>query len=133
VLGLTVVTTSATELNGLTIGGITAGQNLRIRGFANVDGSVTATRIDDGGGGGGGNVLLQGPVHTITGGPTYTFMILAITVNAAGVPAAEVKDDNDTMISKDVFFSSLAASRTVVKARGTYGGGTLTADKIEIE
>lgn len=137
VLGLTIATTSATDLSGLSggIGGIPAGDRLRIRGFANADGSVTATRIDDGGGG-GGDVILQGPVHTILPGPTYSFHILNIAVDAANVPPAEVKNDNDVQIGIDTFFAALTENKTIVKARGTYGGGiggTLTADKIELE
>jgi hypothetical protein len=42
-------------------------------------------------------------------------------------------DDNDRIITLDQFFALLVADRTIVKARGTFSAGTITADKIEIE
>jgi hypothetical protein len=136
VLGRTVVATSMTELINLPtgIGAILAGDGLRIRGFLNNDGTtITATRIEklsnpvtaD-------KIILQGPVSSLNS-VAMTLVIVGITVNASAVPANEIQNDNDQVITIDQFFASLTANRTIVKARGSFSPDTLTADKIEIE
>ena len=129
-LGKTVLLTSQTDTSGLTVG-LTGG--LKVRGFLNLDGvTITATRIDslsnpvdvD-------KHILQGPVSSFDA-PARTLTIAGITVNASGT-GVEFEDDNDALITPSQFFALLTANRTIVKARGTFAAGTITADKVEIE
>jgi cytochrome c-type biogenesis protein CcmE len=125
-MGITVKTNSKT-LN------TAGGSNVEIRGFLNLDGTVTATKIKDGG---GGSDFLQGLVTNINSG-AHTFKIAGITVNAGGTGVtARPNDDNgsDTLtMDREAFFGSLSEGRTVVKAKGTFAAGTLAATEIEIE
>jgi hypothetical protein len=137
VLGKDVKTTSLTRLNSdlPDIASISAGDGLRIRGFVNRDGSITATRVDkqsndvdtD-------NIIIQGPAKDINA-TAHTLTIMGITVSA-GSAIARPNDDNGTdtlTMPLDSFFSSLTADRTIVKAKGSISSGTLTASEIEIE
>jgi hypothetical protein len=137
VLGKTVTITSKTRLDSLASGAsITAGDGLRVRGFVNRDGStITATRVTkisnpvdvD-------KIILQGPVKNINAA-AHTLTIMGITVSA-GSSIARPNDDNGTdtlTMPLDSFFSSITADRTIVKAKGTFSSGTLTASEIEIE
>lgn len=132
VLGKIIVTTGLTQLENLAggVAGITAGQGLKIRGFANADGSITAMRIAgrenpvDANG-----ITLQGVVESFNAA-SRSLVILGFAVNAAS--AAEVRLD-DQPITLDRFFSLLAANRTIVKAQGGFSAATLTAVKVEIE
>jgi hypothetical protein len=130
-------TTSGTRPDGLASGAsITTGDGLRIRGFVNTDGAtITATRVDKQTNPIAGNkTIIQGPVKNIdaTG---HTFTILGITINGGSAIARPNDDkgtDTLTMPLAD-FFSALAADRTIVKAKGTFSGGTLTASEVELE
>ncbi len=83
-------------------------------------------------------IILQGPVKNIdaTG---HTFVIMGISVSTDSNTIARPNDDNGTdtltMPMAD-FFSALTEGRTIVKAKGTFSGGTtptLTATEIELE
>jgi hypothetical protein len=76
--------------------------------------------------------ILQGPVSSFNA-PTRTLTITGITVNASSVSANDVKNADDQVIPIDQFFGLLTANRTIVKARGTFAAGTITANQIEIE
>ncbi|HET7319263.1 MAG TPA: DUF5666 domain-containing protein, partial [Nitrospirota bacterium] len=137
VLGKTVTFTSGTRLSNLaSSASITVGDGLRIRGFLNRDGStITATRVEKLSNPVQSNkIIVQGPVKNIdsTG---HTFAIMGITISA-GASTARPNDDTGsetlTMPLAD-FFAALTADRTIVKARGTFSGGTLTATEIELE
>jgi hypothetical protein len=127
-LGKVVHITSATDNrleNGLT-GGI------RVRGFPNLDGSITATRIENRDEVEPGRHILQGLVGEFDEA-ARTLVIIGITVNASG---AEHFRDDDAELSAGEFFTALVASRTVVKARGTPVGDpvdSLIAKEVEIE
>ena len=130
-LGRMVYTTAATEILN---GPIADGNGVRLRGFLNSDGiSVTATRLEklsnpvasD-------KSILQGPVSAKDEG-TKTITIMGMTVDVSSVPAHEVKNDNDDMITLGQFYAAITLDRTAVKVRGTYSVGTLTADKAELE
>jgi hypothetical protein len=137
VLGKTVAINSGTRLTNLASSTtITAGDGLRIRGFINRDGAtITATRLEKLSNSVAANkIILQGPVKNIDA-TAHTFSILGISINA-GSSTARPNDDNGTdtltMPLAD-FFSALAADRTIVKVKGTFSGGTLTASEIELE
>lgn len=136
VLGRTVTFTSGTRPAGLASGAtITTGDGLRIRGFINRDGTtITATRIDKVNAVALNKVIVQGPVKNITGN---AFTIMGITISTDNNTIARPNDDrsvdNTQVIPLADFFSSLAADRTIVKAKGSFSGGTLTATEIELE
>jgi uncharacterized protein DUF5666 len=136
VLGLSLKTTSLVKLssNLSSIATITTGDGLTIRGFVNTDGAtITATRVDKTNPVQNNKIILQGPVKNI--GATG-FTIMGISVNTDANTIARPNDDKGTdtltMPLAD-FFSSLAADRTIVKAKGTFSGGTLSATEIELE
>jgi hypothetical protein len=131
-LDLSVVVTSRTEYSDLPSGlaSILSGDGLRVRGFLNPDGiTVTATRIDrlsnpvD-----ADKQILQGVV-TSQSAPS-SLVIAGITVDVTGVSSVEI---DEVPASVTEFFTELEVDRSVVKARGTYTAGTLTADEVSIE
>jgi len=127
--------TSRTEFSGGIVGeaGIADGNGLEIEGFLNPDGSITATEIKKlGSPVSGSEIVLQGVVANVSSA-AYTYTVAGITVNASTVPADEIDDDGDTPLTLSGFFAKLTENRTVVKAKGSYGAGVLTANKIEIE
>ena len=129
-LGRTIYTTAGTEIvNGPILGG----DGLRIRGFQNGDGSITATSIEKlGSAVATGNEILQGPVSAKNEG-AKTLTIIGITVDLSTVPANEIKDDSDNIITLAQFYASITLNRTEVKVRGSYSAGTMTAGKAELE
>ena len=138
-LGKTVLVTSKTEFSSNLTGttGIAQNDGLRIRGFVNNDGSITATRVEkqsnpvD-----ADKNILQGPV-TSKNSTSKTLVILGITVNASGVMSRisdDSPDDNDVAFANiDAFFAAITEGRTIVKAKGTFSGSTISATEIEIE
>jgi hypothetical protein len=130
-LGKTVTVATTTELNNISLP-IPAGAGIKVRGFVNADGSITATRIQSINTVDLDRHILQGPVSSFDTG-AKTLVILGIIVNAAGVPADEIEDDNESLISLEQFFASLTPDRSIVKARGSFAGDALTANKIELK
>jgi hypothetical protein len=135
VLGRTVVTTSLTEFGSLAggVADIALGQGLKIRGFDNPDGTVTATLIEglskpvD-----ADKIIIQGVVEAFDAA-TRACTVLGIAVDAGG--ATQVTR-NGQLISLEQFFSALTKDRTVVKAKGTFSAvptTLLTATEIEID
>jgi uncharacterized protein DUF5666 len=135
VLGRTVVITSLTDLSRLAggVAGISSGQGLTIRGFANSDGSVTATLIEsldkpvD-----PGKIIVQGVIEAFSAS-AHTVTILGIAIDASG--AAEVGLDGQ-VITLDQLFAKMTVNTTIVKATGAFSAGPppkLTASGIEID
>jgi hypothetical protein len=80
-------------------------------------------------------MIIQGPAKDINA-TAQTLIIMGITVSASPTTTARPNDDNGTdtlTMPLDSFFSSLTADRTIVKAKGTFSSGNLTASEIEIE
>jgi hypothetical protein len=135
VLGKTVVTTSRTDLSSA--GTVTVGDGVRIRGFLNNDGSITAMRVEkrsnpvD-----ADKNILQGPV-TSKDAANKKMVILGITIDASGVMSRisdDSPDDSDVAFANiDAFFAAVTPGRTIVKAKGTVSGSTISATEIEIE
>jgi len=130
VLGLVVKATSTTRNDASTID---TSHRLEIRGFLNLDGTITAVRIKDGG---GGDPFLQGVVTDINAA-AHTFKIAGIVISA-GSAVARPNDDNGTdtlTMNLDSFFASLTAGKTAVKAKGLFSTppATITATEVEIE
>lgn len=135
VLGKTVFLTSRTEKDKFVDPVELAGQGVKVRGFANLDGAtITATRIEK-----LDNPVgldqheLQGPVGSFDAA-ARTLVILEITVDASG-PGVQFDADDDNPVSPSQFFAALTENRTVVDVRGTFDAPTATiqADRVEIE
>ena len=135
-LGKTVKVTSKTELNNLSggISGIQAGDGLRVRGFVNIDGSITATRVESQNAVQADRHILQGPV-TSKDAASKSLVILGVTISASGASSMDDSpdDSNPAFANIDAFFSAVTAGKTIVKARGAISGSTMTANEIEIE
>jgi hypothetical protein len=136
VLGKAVNTTGLTEFDGIGgLGEILLDQGLRIRGFANQDGSVTATQVI-----GLSNPLaeneiaIQGVVEAFNAA-SRSLVILGFTIDALNAADVEIDDQILPAGQIDLFFSQLTANRSVVKATGTFNAltSTLTAIRVEIE
>jgi hypothetical protein len=136
-LGQTVSVTSKTEFQNLADeSAILAGDGLRIRGFVNNDGSITATRIiKQSGPVDAGKDILQGPVSS-KDATNKSLVILGITVSIAPGASSmdDSPDDNDVAFANiDAFLAAVTEGRTIVKAKGAFSGSTLAATELEIE
>jgi hypothetical protein len=121
--GITVTANAFTEFKD-TIGGASEtnltplnGRNVRIRGRASGAASVIASKIEDRGAAVvNADVILQG---FATGATNPTFEILGVTVNTSQLDdPADFEDANDNAIGSTAFYSALAPSGTLVKAKG---------------
>jgi hypothetical protein len=135
VLGKIVVVTSRTELSSLAggVAGIAQGQGLKVRGFSNPDGTITATQVDELSNPAADNkIIIQGVTEAFSA-TSHTITVLGIAVNAAG--ATEVGRDGQ-ILSLDQLFAQLTVDRTIVKVTGSFSPGPpplLTASEIDIE
>jgi hypothetical protein len=135
VLGKIVVVTSRTELSSLVggVAGIAQGQGLKVRGFSNPDGTITATQVDELSNPAADNkIIIQGVTEAFSA-TSHTITVLGIAVNAAG--ATEVGRDGQ-ILSLDQLFAQLTVDRTIVKVTGSFSPGPpplLTASEIDIE
>ncbi len=142
-LGLTVKTTSRTRFEGglVSEATITIGDGLRIRGFMNLDGTITATRVIKQNLNSNGRSILQGPARDVNSAGR-SFKIAGITINATEAQSfnddsADSVDDNAPFAALDEFFAATSAKTMIVKARGIFTPGTpagsIAADEVEIE
>ncbi|MEW6719044.1 MAG: DUF5666 domain-containing protein [Thermodesulfobacteriota bacterium] len=133
VFGKTVQVTSKTK-NAVLLGTLAPGNGVRIRGFMNQDNtSFTATELQSSNPVAADQHIFQGKVMSLTGSSMVLGKPLpgGLTVNVSG--AGEFRDDDENLLSAPVFLGSLRPGVTVVKARGAFASGTLTANKAEIE
>jgi Domain of unknown function (DUF5666) len=128
--GITVMPNGLTEfsggINGL--GDLVNGDHVRVRGRIGSGATIIASEIEkrspD------TRVELQGPIQLITGAsPNQVVTILGIGANTAGVAFQDV---DETAITRDAFFAR-AVVGTLVKARGSLSGATVTWSEIELE
>lgn len=135
-LGLHVTVGSSTRLQDISgTSAIAAGDGLKIRGFLSQNANtIKATRVKklehpiD-----ADKILLQGPVSSFDATPGAEKLVIAgITVTISGVQGGELKIEDHEASPGDLF-GSIVLSRTIVKARGSFSGGVLAANKIEIE
>lgn len=136
-LGKTVLVTSKTEFSSNLTGtaGIAQNDGLRIRGFVNNDGSITATRVEkqsnpvD-----ADKNILQGPV-TSKDAANKALVVLGITINVSGAASMDDSPDesNPAFANIDAFLAAVTPGRTIVKAKGTFSGSTISATEVEIE
>lgn len=109
---------------------------LELRGFENLDGTITALRLRAG----GADDILQGIVTAFDAG-NGTLSILGITIDASDplVKFFDDRDNTDAEIDRAVFFGSLVDGSTIVKAKGPQGAfdpgppAILSATEVELE
>jgi hypothetical protein len=129
-LGKTVFITSNT-IGGA--GPFNAGQGVRVRGFLNQDNTtITATRVDAlGQAVESDRHIVQGLVSSSDSGARH-LTVLGFDVDASGT-GVQFQDDNDLPLTATQFFNSLTAGKTLVKARGSVAGTSMTANQVELE
>lgn len=129
-LGKSVVVTSDTQLDGVTLGQLVAGAFVEVRGFPLADGSILAQRVKLGSGGGGGSQPYVVGVVSAKSSPSLT--VLGLTLDTTG---AEFRAEDDTALTSQAFFDAVTTGSTLVKARWPAGTtSTTTALKqVEIE
>jgi hypothetical protein len=137
VLGRNVAFSSATRLVDLRsdTDAIIKGDGLKIRGFLSKDGTtISATRVKrldrpvepD-------KILLQGPVSSVDATTGAEKLVIAgVTVAISGVQEHGMRHGEREVALGD-FLGSIVLDRTIVKARGSFGDGLLSANKLEIE
>src|SRR6266849_2126700 len=123
--GITVMVNSLTQFEGGVSGlnNLVAGDHVRIRGRASGSNTVIATEVEklspD------TRVELQGPIQSITGAsPNQIVTILGVAVDTTGVVFEDVNR---------VTFFAQAMVGTLVKARGSLSGTTVTWSEMELE
>jgi len=130
--GITVTANSITEfkggINGL--GDLANGNHVQVRGRLGSGTNVIATEIERISIASDNRVELQGPIQSITGAdPNQVVRILGVDVNTAGIVFQDV---NQSVITRTAFFAK-AVVGTLVKARGTLGGGGINWSEMELE
>ena len=74
-------------------------------------------------------IILQGPAANIPVSPPGPFTILGVDIALGEGVQYRVED---TPITQTIFFNNLTEGR-IIKARGSFSGGTLTASRLELE
>jgi len=123
--GITVTVNSLSEFEGGVSGlnNLVAGNHVRIRGRASGSNTVIATEVERRSA--DARVELQGPIQSITGAsPNQIVTILGVAVDTTGVDFEDV--------NRATFFSR-AVVGTLVKARGSLNGSTVTWSEMELE
>src|SRR6266849_2250326 len=131
--GITVTVNSLTQFEGSSVTGLNnlfAGDHVQVRGRASGANSVIATEVEklsaD------TRVELQGSIQSIAGAsPNQVVTILGVPVNTSTTGFA-FEDVNNNVITRAVFFAK-AVVGTLVKARGSLSGATVTWSEMEIE
>jgi len=102
---------------------LVVGNHVRIRGRASGSNTVIATEVEKRSA--DPRVELQGPIQSITGAsPNQIVTILGVAVDTTGVVFEDV--------NRATFFSQ-AVVGTLVKARGSLNGSTVTWSEMELE
>jgi len=123
--GITVTVNSLTQFEGGVSGlnNLVAGNHVRVRGRASGSNTVIATEVERRSA--ESRVELQGPIQSITGAsPNQIVTILGVAVDTTGVVFEDV--------NRATFFSQAVAG-TLVKARGSLNGSTVTWSEMELE
>jgi len=123
--GITVTVNSLTQFEGGVSGlnNLVAGNHVRVRGRVSGSNTVIATEVERRSA--ESRVELQGPIQSITGAsPNQIVTILGVAVDTTGVVFEDV--------NRSTFFSQAVAG-TLVKARGSLNGSTVTWSEMELE
>ncbi len=118
IMGITVTVTSLTEdEDAIVSSGIAVDTQIEVRGFADNNGEVSATRIRDRGAPDFDDVRLRGSVSSIPTPPV--FQILGVSVDTTGTTLIDV---NGFTVSETEFFNQLAVGSEVDVENGSYDG-----------
>lgn len=147
IFGKAVQVNDATEVRSQTAGGgnsssladIVAGTD-RIEVRAVLDnGTLIAERVTEvGSSGGGGKDIIQAPVVTKNEASLTLGLLDAGSPIAVALTGAQFQARDGSVISASAFFAQVTAASstsagTLVKAKGRFAGGTLTAEEVELE
>ena len=129
---LAVTLTTATEMEGT----VTVGNFVRVRGFENDAGGITATRVEDRD---PDDVIVQGDLQSIIKDVSITVLGVSFQIDDTPVNNGETDFENtaDIGITQDDFIAAaLPGTLVKVKDRNSGGGGSSlngVADEIDIE
>jgi len=131
VLGKTVQVTTVTKVDAA--GGITDTDRVEVRGYVDKSGNIVAEEIKDNAG--GSNAILQARVTAKT---ANSVTLLGIVTDLSG--ASQFLDANDQVIAggltaflNAVTVASGSSPGTLVKVKGSFAPGTITASEAEIQ
>ena len=136
-------TTRLTDSSGssaaaLALASIATGDHLQITGYVDAAGSMKASVVQKTKA--SSLTFIQGPVSAKT---TSTLTILGITVDTAAIAQAKDFVDNSSGLktpgtgtpaqAQAAFFANVVVGTSVVKAKGTIAGTSMTASEVELE
>jgi hypothetical protein len=146
IFGKTVLVNDATEISAVQTGGAGSSaladisatvDRIEVRAFLD-GGNLVAERVTEIGSSGGGKDIVQAPVVTKNEtGLTLGLLDAGSPINVA-LTGAQFQDADSSILSSAAFFARITAASgttagTLVKAKGRFSGGTLTAEEVEIE
>lgn len=127
--GIAISTNGLTEFKNVgSTSGLAAPNHLRIRGRPGIGNTATATELELRSAQADNRVELRASVTAISSGTSFT--MLGVTVNTGGV--SQFRDTSDASISSQAFYAALKVG-TIVKARGSLSGNTVTWTEVELE
>ncbi len=119
------------SLTKVSTGDTITAEPLEVRGFLDSNGKIVAEEVKDNPGGGGIEVI-QARVTALNGD---SLTMLGIRVDTTS--ALQISDVNDFPISLASFLAAIspapAPGGTLVKAKGNFNAGILTAEEVELE
>lgn len=126
--GVTVTVNGQTEFKDGSLGNLSPGDHIRVRGRLNGTDSMLATlvelRASD------NDVDLQGPVQAVS---NQTLTILGLAINTAGISDGNFEGLTDQSSGRTAFFNAVRIG-TVVKVKGELlSNGTVIWDEAELE
>jgi Domain of unknown function (DUF5666) len=123
--GVMVQVNSQTEFKDTSLGGLSTGDHVRVRGRVSGNNSVTATRVDlrsaD------NDVDLQGPVQSIVGN---VIVILGVSVDTSSIDQFE--SVSGSSMNRTGFLGEVKVG-SLVKVKGKLNGSTVRWDEAELE
>lgn len=123
--GVTVHVNSQTEFKDTTLGGLSTGDHVRVRGRVNGSDSIVAVRVELRSG--DNDVDLQGPVQSITGN---VIVILGVAVDTSSV--TQFESVSGSSMNRASFLAEVNAG-SLVKVKGKLNGSTVSWDEAELE
>jgi hypothetical protein len=123
---VTIKANASTALNGLTLGGVTAGQHVRLRGRVASDGiTVVATELESRST--SNRLELRGMVTAVSG---TTLTILGTPVNVDGLSFTDSRGATDVVITQAAFLAAAQVGATV-KLRSNNNGTSWSEAELE--
>ncbi|HMS82724.1 MAG TPA: DUF5666 domain-containing protein [Nitrospira sp.] len=123
--GITVQVTSQTEFKDTSLGGLSTGDHVRVRGRVSGGDSIVATRVELQSG--DNDVDLQGPVQSISGN---VIVIFGLPVDTGTI--TQFESVSGSSMSRAGFLAAVNVN-SLVKVKGTLNGSTVKWDEAELE